>query len=154
VQIELARTVAAQPADAFAIVANVLDWPQVIRSIKKVEVWTPGPLRTGSRLREDRIMFGRVGTQELEVAAIERPRRLRMLVEHPDLHYQLDHVIDGVHGSGCRISLIFRSTPATKAGRALQPLMTPFLEITLRDELEQDLSDLAAAVALSRHASP
>ena len=152
-QIELANTVASRPADAFAIVGNVFDWPKIIRSIKRVEVLTPGPIRTGSRLREDRIMFGRVGTQELEVATIERPHRLRVMVEHPDLHYELDHVIDAVHGGGCRIMLIFRSRPATSAGRALQPLMAPFLEITLRDELEQDLSDLAAAVtnsALSR----
>jgi hypothetical protein len=150
VRIELARTVAAQPADAFAIVSNVIDWPQIIRSIRTVEVLTPGPLRTGSRLREDRIMFGRAGTQELEVATIERPRRLRMLVKHADLHYELDHSLDAVYGSGCRILLIFQSMPATPARRALLPLMTPLLEITLRDELEQDLSDLAAAVTPSR----
>lgn len=145
-QIELAHTVAAQPADAFAVVVNVHDWPQIIRSIRKVEVLTPGPLRTGSRLREHRIMFGRTAAQELEIATVERPHRLRMLVAHPDLHYELDHVIDAVYGGGCRIMLIFRSRPATSAGRALQPLMVPFMEITLRDELEQDLSDLAAAV--------
>ena len=66
-QIELSHTVAAQPADAFAVVVNVHDWPQIIRSIKKVEVLTPGPLRRGSRLREDRIMFGRTAAQELEI---------------------------------------------------------------------------------------
>ena len=34
VQIDLAKTVAAQPADAFATVANVIDWPQIIDSIQ------------------------------------------------------------------------------------------------------------------------
>jgi len=43
--------------------------------------------------------------------------------------------------------LIFRSSPATAAGRGLQPLMSPFMSVTLRDELEQDLSDLATAVS-------
>jgi hypothetical protein len=43
--------------------------------------------------------------------------------------------------------LTFRSRPATPTGRALQPLMSPFMEITLRDELERDLSDLATATA-------
>jgi hypothetical protein len=67
-------------------------------------------------------------------------------VHHPDLHYELDHLIDVVYGSGCRMMLIFRSRAKTPAGRALQSLMTPLMEITLRDELERDLSDFANAV--------
>jgi hypothetical protein len=146
VQIKLSKTVAARPVDAFAVVANVVDWPHIIQSIKRIEVLTPGPIREGTRLREDRIMFGRIETQELEITTIDRPHRLRMRIEHPDLDYELDHLIDAVYGGGCRIMLIIRSRPATSAGQALQPLMAPFMEITLRDELEQDLSDLAAAI--------
>ena len=78
VQIDLAKTVAAQPADAFATVANVIDWPQIIESIKWIEVLTPGPIRAGTRLREDRIMFGRDSKQVMQVATIERPHRLRL----------------------------------------------------------------------------
>ena len=135
------------PADAFAIVANVVNWPDIIRSIRSVEVLTPGPIRAGTRLREDRIMFGAETTHELEIATIERPHRLRLLVDHPDLHYELDHLIDAVYGGSCRMMLIFRSSPAAPTGRVLQPLMAPFMEVSLRDELEQDLSDLAAAVS-------
>jgi hypothetical protein len=109
VQIDLAKTVAAQPAAAFATVANVIDWPQIIDSIKWIEVLTPGPIRAGTRLREDRIMFGRDSIQVMQVATIERPHRLRLFIEHPDLHYELDHLIDAIYGGGCRISLIFRS---------------------------------------------
>jgi hypothetical protein len=108
---------------------------------------TPGPIQTGTRLREDRIMFGAEVTQEVEIATIERPHRLRLLVDHPDLHYELDHLVDAIYGGSCRMMLIFRSSPATAAGRGLQPLMSPFMGVTLRDELEQDLSDLATAVS-------
>jgi hypothetical protein len=146
-QIELAKTVSARPATAFAIVANVVEWPEIISSIKSIELLTPGPIRAGTQLREHRIMFGREVTQQLEVATFERPHRLRLLANHPDLHYELDHLLDAVYGGGCRMMLIFRSRPATPAGRALQPLMSPFVEITLRDELEQDLSDLVTAVS-------
>jgi hypothetical protein len=83
---------------------------------------------------------------ELEIRTIEPPHRLRLLVEHPDLHHELDHLIDGVHGGGSRIMLIFRSRRATTAGRALQPLMSSHMGILLRDELERDLSDLAHAI--------
>jgi hypothetical protein len=72
-----------------------------------------------------------------------------MLVEHPDLHYELDHVIDAVYGGGCRIMLIFRSTPATTARPRAAAADDSFLEIRLRDELEQDLSELAAAVRIA-----
>jgi hypothetical protein len=100
-------------------VVNVVDWPQIISSIRSIEVLTPGPVREGTRLREDRIMFRREGTQELEVATIERPRRLQLLAEHPHLRYELDHVIDSVHGGGCRIRLIFKSTwDSSRAGSA------------------------------------
>jgi hypothetical protein len=146
VQIELAKTVAAQPAAAFATVANVTDWPQIIDSIKRIELLTPGPIRVGTRLREDRIMFGRDITQDMQVATLERPHRLRLFAEHPDLHYEVDYLIDAVYGGGSRIMLVFRSRPETPAGRALHPFMTPLMGITLRDELERDLSDLASAV--------
>jgi hypothetical protein len=149
VQIRLSKTVAAQPAEAFAVVANVLDWPDIIQSVKRIELLTPGPLQEGARLREERIMFGRIEKHELEILTIDRPHRLRMLIEHPDLGYELDHLVDGVYGGGCRIMLIVRSRHATSVGHAAQPFIAPFMEITLRDELEQDLSDLAAAISQS-----
>src|ERR1700682_6045108 len=110
-QIEIAKTVAAPPADAFAIVANVVDWPQIISSIKAVEVLTPGPVRAGTRLREHRTMFGHDGVQELEVAAIERPHRLRLSADEPDLGYELDHVIDAIYGGGRLLPLPFSQYP-------------------------------------------
>jgi hypothetical protein len=146
VQIEIAKTVAAKPADAFAIVMSIDEWPQIIRSIREIEVLTPGPIRAGTRLRENRIMFGHERTQELEVTTIERSHRLRLWSDQPELPYELDHVIDAIYGGGCRIMLIFRSRPETSVGRALQPFAAPLMEITLRDELERDLADLAAAI--------
>jgi hypothetical protein len=146
VQIELSKAVAAPPAVAFTTVANVTDWPQIVDSIKRIELLTPGPIRAGTRLREIRIMFGRAITQDMQVATFDRPHRFRLLAEHPDLHYELDYLIDAVYGGGSRIILIFRSRPETSVGRALHPFMTPLMGITLRDELERDLSDLASAV--------
>jgi hypothetical protein len=84
-------------------------------------VLTPGPIRAGTRLRDDRIMFGRDSIQVMQVATIERPHRLRLFIEHPDLHYELDHLIDAVYGGGCRISLVFRSRPETPARGAVHP---------------------------------
>jgi hypothetical protein len=47
--------------------------------------------------------------------------------------------------------LILRILPTsqTQTGRALTSVITPFMEIDLRDELERDLADLATAVTQS-----
>jgi hypothetical protein len=150
VQINLAKNVAALPAEAFDIVADVAEWPRIVRSIKSVELLTPGPIREHTRFREARIMFGHEAIQEMEIVTMQPPHRMRLLNEQPDLHYELDHIIDAVHGGGCRVTLIFRARPTADTGRAVLPFMSPFIETRLRDELEQDLSDFASAIAARR----
>ena len=51
VQINVARLLAAKPASIFATVADVLSWPQIIGSVTRVELLTPGALAPGTRLR-------------------------------------------------------------------------------------------------------
>jgi len=145
-QIALARTVAARPLMAFETVADIVEWPQIIRSIRSVELLTPGPVRAGTRLREQRIMFGHETTEEMRIAEIERPRRLRLVAENREINYELDHLIDSL-GIGSRLMLVFQSRSGTSTGRALLSVISPFMEIKLRDELEQDLADLAAAIS-------
>jgi hypothetical protein len=101
-QIALARTVAARRQVAFKTVADVVEWPRIIRSIKSVELLIPGPVRAGTRLREQRILFGHETTEELRIAEIERPRRLRLVAENREIDYELDHLIDslGVGSAG------------------------------------------------------
>jgi hypothetical protein len=147
-QIEVARTVAARPATIFATVADIVNWPVLIRSVRAIELLTPRPIRVGTRLRQTRVVMGHETTDELEVVTIERPRRLRLVGETRGMHYELDHVIDAL-SVGSRLMMIFRSRPETPTGRGLQDFIAPFMEIKLRDDLEQDLNDLAAA-AVSR----
>jgi hypothetical protein len=105
-------------------------------------------------LREQRIMFGHETTEEMRIAEIERPRRLRLVAENHEINYELDHLIDSL-GTGSRLMLVFRSKSGTSTGRALLSVISPLMEIKLRDELEQDLADLAAAIsAKSAAANP
>jgi len=147
VQIEVRKNIAADPASAFAVVANIMEWPQIFNSVRSVELLTSGPIRPGTRLREHRRFLGRDTLLNLEIGTLERPHRLCMLVQNPDLHYEWDHLIDAIYAGGSRLMLVFRSRPETPAGRTLQPLMSPLMGVTLRDELESDLSDLAVAIA-------
>jgi hypothetical protein len=145
VQITVSRNSAARAPDAFAVVADIANWPQVISSINDVELLTPGPLRTGTRLHIRRVMFGHETTEEMEVVEIEPTRRLRLAGQSRDLQYERDHIIDAMQ-DGSRLTLIFRPKPSDQASRALLPLMTPLMEVNLSDELEQDLVDLTAAI--------
>jgi hypothetical protein len=145
-QIALAKTVAAHPLMAFETVADIVEWPQMIRSIRSVELLTPGRVHVGTRLREQRIMFGHETTEEMRIAEIERPRRLRLVAENREINYELDHLIDSL-GIGSRLMLVFRTRSRTSSGRALLSVISPLMEIKLRDELEQDLADLAAAIS-------
>ena len=76
--------------------ADIVEWPQIIRSIRSVELLTPGRIRPGTRLREQRIMFGHETIEEIRIAEIERPRRLRLVAENREINYELDHLIDSL----------------------------------------------------------
>jgi hypothetical protein len=149
-QIEVVKTVAARPSKVFETVADAAHWPVVFGTVTAVEMLTRGPLRVGARIRETHLMFGQQSTEELQVVEIERPRRLRLTARSHGLNYERDHIIDALN-VGSRLMLILRIPPAsqTQTGRALTSFITPFMEINLRDELERDLSDLAAAVTQS-----
>ena len=148
-QVDLTKTVSGSSTSAFAIVANVTDWPRIVDLIKSVELLTAGPI----------VVRGHdyVSNGSCSATTARRPWKLQtssrrigfaLSSNHPILHYELDYLIDGIYGGGCRMSLIFRSRPRTQVEHVAHPFMTPFMAITLRDELEQDLSDLAAAASV------
>jgi Polyketide cyclase / dehydrase and lipid transport len=147
-QIELHRTVAAKPPAVFRTVSNIADWPLVISSVTAIEFLTRGPVGIGTRVRLTRIMNGRETVEELEVDTFERPRRLRLVGKSHGSRYERDHVIDALH-DGSRLMLIFRNRPETGTARVSQDFRIPFMQIVLRDALEQDLDDLASAALLS-----
>jgi polyketide cyclase/dehydrase/lipid transport protein len=143
-QIEVAKTVAARPTSVFATIADIANWPMFVRSVRAIELLTPRPIRVGTRLRQTRIMMGHEATDELEVMTIERPRRLRLVGETRGMHYEVDHLVDAL-AVGSRLVMIFRNRPETQTARGLRDFIAPFMEIRLRDDLEEDLNDFAAA---------
>jgi hypothetical protein len=145
-QIELHKLVAARPLTVFRTISDVMDWPQIMRSVAAVALLTRGRIRVGTRMRLTRIIDGLETTEELAVDMFERPRRLRLVGEKRGVHYERDHVIDALH-DGSRLMLIFRDRPELDSAHVAQDFFTPFKQITLRDELERDLADLATAAA-------
>ena len=145
-QIELHKTVAAKPQAVFRTIADIVNWPQIIRSVAAVELLTHGRVRVGTRVRLNRIIYGHQMIEELEVETFECPRRLRLVGESRGMHYERDHVIDRLQ-IGSRLMFIFRSRAGTEPARAAQDFIAPFMQINLRDELERDFVDFAAAAS-------
>src|SRR5688572_6831345 len=97
---ELSRTVSARPQTVFNTVADIMDWPRIIEGVRSVELLTSGPIRVGTKLRLTRVLFGDAMTSEVDVAALDPPRRLRLLAQGGEVPYELDHQIDAVYMVG------------------------------------------------------
>ena len=78
-QIELHKTVAAKPQAVFRTIADIVNWPQIIRSVTAVELLTRGRVGVGTRVRLNRIICGHQMIEELQVQTFECPRRLRLV---------------------------------------------------------------------------
>jgi polyketide cyclase/dehydrase/lipid transport protein len=146
-QTDVTRNIAARPPAIFAVVSDVAHWPEIFGAVKNIELLTDGPVRAGTRLRENRIMFGHKATEEMEVTTFKRPHEFRLALDNRGMHWEREYIIDALASGGSRVMLIFRSKSQGGVGRTMQPLMTPLMQIVLRDEMENDLADLAAAVS-------
>jgi hypothetical protein len=146
-QTDVTRNIAARPPAIFAVVSDVARWPEIFGAVKNIELLTDGPVRAGTRLRENRIMFGHEATEEMEVTTFKRPHEFRLALDNRGMHWEREYIIDTLASGGSRVMLIFRSRSQGGVGRTMQPLMTPLMQIVLRDEMENDLADLAAAVS-------
>ena len=149
---ELSRTVSAYPQTVFNTVADIMDWPRIIEGVRSVELLTTGPIRVGTKLRLKRVLFGHEMISEVEVAALDPPRRLRLLAQGGEFPYELDHQIDAVYMVGTRLMLIFQTMPDSTAERTALAFITPVVWTSLRGELERDLDDLVTAIPDAEHA--
>jgi hypothetical protein len=145
-QIEVRKPIDASNAKIFSVVSEIEQWPEIMRSVRSVHPLTPPPFGPGSRFQQLRVMLRHSVYHDVEILVFDRPHRLLLSATSADLDYQLDHLIESVFGAGPRLTMIFRSQPRTLLHDRSQPFLAPFMGITLRDELEQDLGDLAAAV--------
>ncbi len=142
--IRVSREIAAPVDKVFAMFTDIENGSRNVKSIKKVEMMTFGPLRLGSKWSETREVLGREDDAEMEITAFEQNKS-----------YTITH-----HKGGVRIDTIFTFEPAatgTQVGvefalnpHGLPPALLSPLEWAIagkvRDVLDQDLIDLKASV--------
>jgi hypothetical protein len=142
-QCSVERLFAAPREIVFAVAIDIPRWPEVISSIDRIELLTPGPIAVGSRFRETRRMFGREATEEMTVSELAPPQRFVLTAENHGTRYRAEHVLAPAD-TATRLTLVFSGEPVSFSARLLSPLGW-LMSGHLKKQLEADLDDLQRA---------
>jgi hypothetical protein len=142
-QCSVERLIRAPREIVFAVASDIPRWPEVISSIDRIELLTPGPIAAGSRFRETRRMFGREAAEEMTVSELTPPELFVLTAENHGTRYRAEHIFAPAHDA-THVTLVFSGAPVTFLARLLSPLGRVMLG-HLEKQLEADLDDLKHA---------
>jgi hypothetical protein len=137
------RLIAAPREIVFAVAIDIPRWPEVISSIDRIELLTPGPIVIGSRFRETRRMFGREATEEMRISALTPPEHFVLTAENHGTRYRAEHILTRAQDA-TRLTLVFSGEPVSVFARLLSPLGQLMLG-HVKKQLEADVGDLKRA---------
>jgi len=135
-QVELTIEISRPPEDVFGYLTDVDTLTRWQKSL--LEAQADGPFQEGTRIVEKRSLFGREAETELEVTAMEAPRRLKLKTIRGPVQLEVDHQLEP-NGAGTRLHV-------TAAGRAKGALRFagPAVAAGARQELKGDFERLKA----------
>ncbi len=85
--IEMSVNIHAPASKVFALATDIERLPEIIPSIKKVEMLTEGPVGLGTKFRETRVMFKKEATEEMEFTSFEPDHSYVLEAESMGSHY-------------------------------------------------------------------
>ncbi|MDA1266997.1 MAG: SRPBCC family protein [Planctomycetota bacterium] len=137
---------------AFAYATDFEHIAERVTAITACEVLTPGPVGTGTRFRETRIVFGKkTATETMEIAAFDPPNSYAVDCDSHGCRYRTDFTFTA-EGDGTRVDLVFVAEPYTTGAKILGFLFKGMLKKCLI-AITQDLDELAAAIRQEEGAS-
>jgi carbon monoxide dehydrogenase subunit G len=142
VRCESTVTVAKPPAEVFPW---LLDADKVSRWTTGLEVYEPlepGPLRVGSRIRQELSVSGQQLRFELFVAELVAPRRTVMRFEGSGFKAANEYTVAEA-GRGADVTWVISGTTTSFKAR----LIAPMVQAKLQEKLEVDLARLRALLA-------
>jgi carbon monoxide dehydrogenase subunit G len=128
-----------QPATVFPWLLEVDKVPKWMSGLQVYEPLEPGPLHTGSRIRQELTVSGQHLRFELLVAELDAPRRAVLRFEGSGFKAANEYGVSEALG-GARVSwVIAGDTTSFKA-----KLIAPMVQARLQEKLDTDLARLHA----------
>lgn len=133
------------PGTVFDAFTDIERWPERMTAIKRVERLTDGPVGTGTRFRETRVMFGREATETMAVTRFEPPRLFTLETLSGGARYLATHEFVAEGAGATRVTLRFEATPLTFAARVMGILMRPLIR-KMCSAMNDDLVQMKASI--------
>jgi carbon monoxide dehydrogenase subunit G len=129
------------PAEVFPWLLDADKVPRWMTGLLAYEPLAPGPLRVGSRIRQELSVSGQQLRFELNVAELDAPRRAVLRFEGSGFKAANEYSVSEA-GSGSRVTwVISGETTSFKA-----KLMAPMVQAKLQEKIEADLARLRAVL--------
>ena len=135
-------TVAKPPAEVFAWLLDADKVPRWMTGLEVYEPLDPGPLRVGSRIRQELLVSGQLLRFELEVTRLEPPRQAVLRFEGSGFKAANEYDVSETEGGAQVTWTISGDTTSFKAR-----LIAPMVQAKLQEKLDGDLLRLRALLA-------
>lgn len=114
-------------------------------AVTRVEILSAIPAGLGARWRETRMIFGREGSEEMEITAAERPGRIAVSAASHGAAYETVYTFTPEAG-GTRVRVSFAGRAETIGARIMAALLGLAMAGSVRRMLARDLADRKAAI--------
>ena len=139
---ESAVDVAAPPAEVFPWLLDADRVPRWMTGLEVYEPLDPGPLRVGSRIRQELSVSGQQLRFELRVAELDPPRRAVLRFEGSGFRAANEYTVRDA-GSGANVTWVISGDATSFKAK----LLVPMVQAKLQEKLETDLARLRALLA-------
>jgi carbon monoxide dehydrogenase subunit G len=129
------------PADVFPWLLDADKVPRWMTGLLAYEPLEPGPLRVGSRIRQELSVSGQQLRFELLVAELDAPRRAVLRFEGSGFKAVNEYLVSEA-GSGSRVTWVISGDTTSFKAR----LIAPMVQAKLQEKLETDLARLRAVL--------
>jgi carbon monoxide dehydrogenase subunit G len=135
-------TVAKPPAEVFPWLIEADKVPRWMTALQVYEPLDPGPLRVGSRIRQELLVSGNELRFELEVARLEPPRAAVLRFEGSGFKAANEYDVSEAE-DGARVTWVISGDTTSFKAR----LVAPMVQAKLQEKLDTDLARLRALLA-------
>jgi uncharacterized membrane protein len=137
----------APQARVFDVFSDLTQAQARVSSIKQLELLTDGPIATGTRWRETRVMFGKEAKEEMEIAGFFAPNFYEAVAQSHGSTYRsrFDFAPDG-HAT--RVTMTFTSSPESLGAKVMTAVLGGYMMKSVGKLMRRDMEDLKAVAEI------